>query len=292
MIYLLGSIFLSAFLTIGFKICQRLNISTFQVIVFNYITCITTGAIITGNSPFESTVLQKPWLPWAVVLGCCFILFFNLTARTVKTSGVAIAGVATKISLFIPFLFSVYYFGEPAGVVRFAGVAIAMGSVVMICYPSQTNNLQTSGRLTFLLPLILVLGTGFQDTLIKYSEQVHVPPQDVDAFLTTCFVVAGTVGVLLMGIALATGKIRLQPKAIPSGIAIGIPNYFSIWCMIAMLKFYPGASSVAIPINNMGILMVNTIVGYVVMKEKLPRVNMAGIGLAILAIWAITAGKA
>ena len=78
--------------------------------------------------------------------------------------------------------------------------------------------------------------------------------------------------------------------AILAGIIIGIPNYFSIWCLMKVLKLYYGHSSVVIPVNNMGIVLVSALVAGLVFKENIQRINWIGIILSILAICMIAFG--
>ncbi len=288
MLFLAGSVVFSTLLTVGFKICQRLRIDTFQSIIFNYLTCIIVGTVFGNSHPFYREVSANSWFPFALVLGCCFILFFNITALTVKTSGVAVAGVATKISLVIPFLFSIYYFNEIAGITKWAGISIAIVSVLLTGYVRQTGVGKGGGKMLWLLPFILFLGTGFQDTLIKFTEHNFVKPGQLDAFLVVCFIVAFSIGFILMLGALAVQRIKFDPKAIMAGICIGIPNYLSIWCLVKVLKIYPDESSFVIPVNNVAILLLNVLAGFFLFREKLSRLNIAGILLAIISILLIT----
>lgn len=289
MLLLAGSVVFSTLLTVGFKICQYRKIDTFQAIIFNYLTCIIAGTFFGSSHPFSKSVTNAQWFPWAIILGCCFILFFNITASTVKRSGVAVAGVATKISLVIPFLFSVYYFNETAGIIKIIGIALALVSVVLTFYVPGSIVKKRDSRLVWLLPIILFFGTGIQDALIKFTEHRFLIPEQLDAFLISCFITAFIIGALIMFVALITGKIRFDGKAIVAGIAIGIPNYLSIWCLVKVLKLYPQQSSFVIPVNNVAILLLNAIAGYFFFREKLSGINLAGIVLAIVAIFLITA---
>lgn len=288
MIFLAGSILFSAFLTIGFKICQRLGINTFHAIVFNYLTCVITGFVFGVSHPFNAGTVGKEWFPWAVILGCCFIVFFNLTALTVKRSGVAIAGVATKISLVIPFVFSLYYYGEGAGTLKWIGVMVALVSVILTCYQPGQATPKSLSPLLLLLPVLLFIGTGFQDTLIKFAEHGYLQPAELDAFLITCFVVAFSAGLILLIVSMAGGRVKLHRKAVLAGVCIGIPNYFSIWCLIKVLKLFPSNSSLIIPVNNIAIVLLNALAGYFLFREKLSRTNVTGIALAAVAIYLIT----
>lgn len=286
MLYLFGSVIFTTWLTVCFKIAERFQINAFQAIVANYFVCIITGSVLDTN-PFSGTqILGQPWLPWAVVLGCCFITFYNLTAITVRWAGVSIAGVATKISLVVPFLFALFFLQESASWLKWVGIAIAMVSVVFLSLPPQKQYRKKTPHafVVFLLPLVLFLGTGFQDTVIKWTELKYVAPVQLNVFLVCCFIVAFSVGFLIFLGLLLSKQILFQPKAVIAGVAIGIPNYFSIWFLIKALKAFPLHSSVILPVNNIGILLLNVLVGYFIFKERLSGNNLIGILLATLAI--------
>ncbi len=286
MLFLAGSIVFTTWLTVSFKIIQRLNIDSFQSIVINYFVCIITG--ITFGNTLESgkEILQFSWWPWAIVLGFCFISFFNLTAITVRVSGLSVAGVATKISLVIPFLFAVFFLNERTGMGKWIGVGLAMIAVVLTSIPANPiiNNRTKKKILFWVAPIILFLGTGFQDTVIKWTEWKYVLAEQLNLFLVACFIVAFSVGFVVLLILIRLQKILFQPKALIAGMIIGVPNYFSIWFLIKALKMYPADSSVIIPVNNVAILLLNVVVGYFVFKEKLSFLNFLGIILSVVAI--------
>jgi len=83
---------------------------------------------------------------------------------------------------------------------------------------------------------------------------------------------------------------KFDKRAIAAGILIGVPNYFSIWCLLKVLKDFAGNSSAIIPINNMGIVLFSTIAAFLLFKENLSKLNWLGILLSIAAIALIAFG--
>ena len=128
------------------------------------------------------------------------------------------------------------------------------------------------------------------DAMIKFVEQAFVNEQNQDIYLITAFASAAVVGICILAVQYITGKQRFDPRAIIAGLAIGIPNYFSIWCLMHALKGYTGNSSAVIPINNMGIVLISAMVAWLVFKEKLSWINWMGIILSLGAIALIAFG--
>lgn len=299
MIYLVGSIVLASYLTLSFKAVERLGIDNFQAIVFNYITCVITGSIVNGSFP-NSEAIHQSWFGWACFMGFVFIFLFNIVAFTAQKISVSAASVAYKLSLVIPFGFSIYLYNEKLTALKFLGIIVALVAVVLTCLPpkqkmpsdprTQPAVTKTNKYLLILMPVLLFIGSGLLDTMIKYVEQRYLDEANNNIYLITAFASAATIGAITLIILVISGRQKLSWKAMLAGAAIGIPNYFSIWCLLRVLKDYQGNSSAIIPINNMGIVLFSAIVAWLVFREKLSLINLTGIALAISAIALIAYG--
>ena len=294
MLFLAATIILTSYLTLSFKMLQRFNISNLQAIVFNYLTCVIVGSIVNGSVPFNNHIVFEPWFLWACIMGITFVLLFNLIAYTTQKMGVAVASVANKLSLVIPFTFSLYLYNESSSWVKIVGIILALTAVVLTCWPKrkqEANSLQSLTPLMWiLLPTILFLGSGFLDTMIKYVEQSFINEQNNNAYLITAFAVAFVSGFIIMLILFLKGKEKFDKRSILAGILIGIPNYFSIWFLLEVLKQHPGNSSAIIPIVNMGIVLFSSVMAWLIFKEILSVKNWAGILLSLAAISLIAYG--
>jgi len=304
MLYLIGCILITAYLTISFKIAERWNVNAFQAIVFNYVTCVITGSLFNGRFPLNAVNVQEPWFKWAALMGATFIILFNIVAFTSRHIGVAITAVAYKLSLVIPFVFSIWLYSEKVNFLRVAGIVMALMGVYFTVRPSRaeagrvghpTGVAHPAGKPRFnkwllIWPAVLFAGSGLLDTMIKYVEQLYLNDANRNDFLVMAFIFAAGFGVLLLAFELLTGRQRINYRSILAGIAIGLPNYFSIWCMVAALKQYPGNSSAIIPIINMGIVLSGTLAAVFLFRERLSLINCIGIILSLGAIALITFG--
>lgn len=292
MLLLLGSILFTSYLILSFKVCDRFGISTYQAIVFNYLTCIITGSIVNGYFPVNQHNIYEGWFKWAVIMGSIFIISFNMVALTARKSSVAAASVANKLSMVIPAAFSVWLYNESIGIIKIVGIIIALIAVVLI---SIHERKEEHHRFSWAVPLLiagLFFISGLLDTGIKYVENHFLTEDNKNDFLVSAFFFAGLIGTVLLSVQQFTGKQQLQPRAIIAGIAIGIPNYFSIWCLVKVLKKPPYSlqSSAIIPVNNIGILLCCSIIAFLFLNERLNKLNWLGIALSIVAIALITYG--
>lgn len=293
MLYLAGSIILTSYLTIAFKVCEKYKVSIFQAIVFNYITCVITGSFVNGSFPLNAEMMRTPWFAWACVMGVLFVSIFNIIGITAQKISVAVASVANKLSLIIPVVLSVYLYGESVAGWKLAGVILAMAAVILTCYPSRKKQNESGGathKWVYLLPVILFLGSGLLDALINHVQQQYVTEENKNAYLISGFLSAAVIGFCVLLFQYVTGKQKFAFRHLLAGIIIGIPNYFSIWCLVRFLKESPWQSSASIPVNNMGIVLFSSVVAWILFKEKLSKINWAGIVLSLLAIYLIAFG--
>ena len=293
MLLLLGSIILTSWLTLSFKVVERFNIPVFQAIVFNYITCVVTGSFVNGAFPVSSSTFGESWFKWSLLMGLMFVSIFNIVGFSAQKMGVAITSVANKLSLVIPFIFSIYLYNEEATSLKIVGVIVALAAVVLTCLPSSKGT-EPSGKpfhvMDLWLPVVLFISSGLLDTLIKYVEQTELNEANRNAYLITSFGVAAVFGSIALIVMLLTGKMKFDKRSIAAGIMIGVPNYFSIWCLVQVLKEYQGNSSAIFPINNMGIVLFSTVAAWILFKEQLSKLNWLGIVLSIAAIALIAFG--
>ena len=224
-------------------------------------------------------------------MGVVFISLYNLIGVTTQRIGVAVASVANKLSLVIPFIFSVILYNEELTALKIAGIAVALAAVVLTCYPKKNGEAGNKrGSWLYLLPVVIFIGSGLLDTMIKYVEQGYLNDSNKDQYLITAFSTAAVIGVVALLIKIFTGKTRLTYKGVLAGIMIGVPNYFSIWCLLQVLKQYAGNSSAIIPINNMGIVLFSAVMAWLMFKERLSALNWMGILLAVGSIALIAYG--
>ncbi|MCW3087020.1 MAG: hypothetical protein JWQ78_406 [Sediminibacterium sp.] len=293
MFYLIGSIVLTSYLTLAFKVCEQYKVNIFQAIVFNYITCVITGSIVNGSFPVDAEAVSTPWFRWACVMGVLFVSIFNIIGLTAQRLGVAVASVANKLSLIIPVMLSVYLYHETVKGWKLAGVILALAAVVLTCYQNKTQDAQksaTARKWEYFLPFILFIGSGLLDSLINHVQQQYVTEENRNAYLISGFLSAATIGMTILVIQYIRRRQQFAVKHLLAGIIIGIPNYFSIWCLVRFLKQSPWQSSASIPVNNMGIVLFSSVMAWLLFKEKLSRVNWAGILLSLIAIYLIAFG--
>lgn len=282
LIYLLLSIAASSFIFVIFKLFAHYEVNTLHAIIVNYIVaCICGLSLYTGHIAV-SEIPQQSWFYATVGLGILFIIVFNLMAFTTQQSGLSVVSVATKMSVVIPILLGVIYYKDELGTLKILGIILALVAVYLASV-KHTNGIQVKKE-NLVFPILVFIGSGAIDTSIKFLEEAYVGTQDVPIFSATIFGAAACIGILIISYQIVKGTSTYQFKNILAGIALGIPNYFSIYMLVQALRESPYNSSTLFTVNNVAIVLVSTFIGILLFKEKLLFKNWIGIGLAVVSI--------
>lgn len=289
MIALLLSILSSTAIYVVFKIFTRYNINTLHAIVVNYFVATICGILL---QPTEINIVQTTqysWFPFALALGVLFITVFNLMGITAQRNGLSVVSVAAKMSVVIPIIFGLIYYKESLGVYKFVGILVALVAVYLTSI-KNTEGLRIKAS-SIIFPLLVFLGSGVIDTAIKYLEGEYIGKDDVAIFSATIYAMAAFIGIITLTVHKIRGKFKFEWKNVLGGIALGIPNFFSVYFLVQALRSGIFESSGIFTINNVSIVMVSTLVGIMFFKEKIHIKNWIGILLAIVGILLITLGK-
>lgn len=282
MIYLLLSILSSSIIFVVFKLFKRFEVNTLQAIIVNYFIACSVGYFGFVEEANITEIPSKPWFYGTLILGLLFIIVFNLAAITTQRSGLSVVSVATKMSVAIPVLFGILYFNESTGILKIIGIFLALIAVYLSSIKARTGIAIKKKNLVY--PILVFIGSGLIDTLIKFIEAGYVNKTDVALFSSTIFSVAGTIGILVLIFQGFTGNLKITGRNILGGIALGIPNFFSIYFLVMALRNNGFESSTIFTINNVAIVLVSTLLGIILFKEKLITKNWIGIILAIISI--------
>ncbi|MCU0432767.1 MAG: EamA/RhaT family transporter [Bacteroidia bacterium] len=286
MIWLLISILTNTLLLLILKGFERVRVSTLQGVVFNYITAGLLGLLLSDVHLPVSELVQQPWAWVPPVLGSIFISVFLLVAYTAQKIGVSVATVANKMSLVIPVIAAVLLYDDELTAAKIIGIVLALVAVVFTS--KQQGGAAKGGWQLWVLPAVVFVGSGIIDALINYAQQQLVPPAHALLFSSCCFFTAFTLGGIVLAAQVVRGKEKLSFRNVLGGIVLGVPNLFSIWCIMRALDTGIMDSSTMYPVNNMGIVALSAIGAVLLFKEKLSKLNIAGLALALVAIAVMT----
>ena len=287
MTYLILSIFSSTGIFLVFKFLDQKNLPSFPVIIINYLVASIMGFLVNADQMQVSGILSAGWIPVSILIGFLFIVMFFLVARSSNEAGISVTTVASKMSVVFPIAFSIMI--DPSDqltILKGAAIVATLTGVLLTIYePGKT--LQARKR-TF-LPLVLFIGMGVVDSLVKYSQHHHVSDSDTALFSAVLFTMAFLTGMVILPFR-KEGITEFKRAAVWRwGILLGIVNFGSIYLMISALNHVNEFgvridSSIIYGANNIGIVSLSVLAGLFIFREKLRTVNWIGIVISTIAI--------
>jgi drug/metabolite transporter (DMT)-like permease len=284
LIFLFLSILFSTGLFVIFKYFGIYKIDVLKAIFINYIVAFSMGFLLAERQIPISEIYLEPWFPGALVLGALFISIFFVMAMTAQKNGVSVTSIAGKMSVVVPVLFGIILYDESVTFLKIAGIIIALVAVYLSSVREEAS--EKNGGLLF--PILLFIGSGTIDTLLKYVQLNYVADEDVSIFSGTLFGIAAIFGFIILGIKTIKKRTPFGRKNIIAGIVLGVPNYYSIVFIIKALQNEDFESSTLFTINNVAIVIVSTLVGLLLFREQFSLKNKIGVALAILGIVLVT----
>lgn len=282
MIYLLLSVLSSSVIFVIFKLFERFKINTLQAIIFNYFFAFSAGMLVDAQPLDPLKVFSEAWFLGTFFLGFMFIAVFYLAALTTQKSGLSVVSVATKMSVAIPVLFGIILYNESTGWIKVTGIILALVAVYLTSIKKKEGIKIKKRNLIF--PLLVFFGSGIIDTSLKFLETSYVAEADVALFSSTIFAIAGIIGVVILLFQKIRGNLNFSFKNVIGGVALGIPNFGSIYFLVLALRTEGMESSTIFPLNNVAIVMISTFLGILLFKERMLPKNWIGILLAVASI--------
>ena len=284
MIFLLLSILFSTGLFVIFKYFGIYKIDVLKAIFVNYIVAFSMGFFFAERQIPISEIYLQPWFSGALFLGALFVSIFFVMAMTAQKNGVSVTSIAGKMSVVVPVFFGIILYNESVTFLKIVGIIMALIAV----YLSSVKEEKSEKNGTLLLPILLFIGSGTIDTLLKYIQENYVADEDVSIFSGSLFGIAGVFAFLILVIKTIKKRESFGYKNIIAGIILGVPNYYSIIFLIKALQNKNFESSTLFTINNVAIVVVSTLVGLFFFKEKFSIKNKIGVAMAILGIILVT----
>ena len=282
MIWLLLSILFSSLLMIIFIFFKKYEINTFYAIVVNYLVCVLVALNFSIDYPWSA--YTTGWLPWAVLLGMFFISLFFLIARTAQTMGASVTSVSMKLGYIFPIIIAFTYYNESITAIKIIGIFLTILAVILTSFKKEKDSKKIDFKL-LIFPLIIFLGSGFADSVVQGVNNNYFQNGGNEMFVLVTFMSAFTFGFIAALVKMKKEKTNhFSKKTIIAGIILGVPNYFSIYMLFQALSVDLWEDSFVFPVNNIGIVVLSTLLALIIFKEKLNKYNILGLAMAITSI--------
>ena len=280
MINIIYTVVLFNILIVIFKLFERYNVDILQGLIINYLTAAICSYIYINDKIILKDIINADWIYHAIILGSLFVFIFHLFGYAIQKVGILIATLANKMSLMIPVSASIIlYPGDTLTITKSLTFILAMIGI----YLSSTNK----GRLKFnkkylWLVLFIFFSQGIADAIFSDFEQTF-PKKDQYTFYMTLFIASTLTGIVMLSIKSMTLSNKLQIKSLFWGIFFGITNFYSLIFFIKSLGEIN--NSIVFTLTSVGIVIISSLLGMIVFKERITKRNGAGILFCIITIY-------
>ncbi len=281
MIQLFACILSSSLIFVIFRLAKNYDCRLSTLITYNYLAATLLGLLLFRPYSELQPGEIPSWLPFGILNGLLFIGLFFLIGRSSQKAGITVTTLATKLSLVFPVFFSLIYFNETLTTIKTIGLLLAFIAIGLTVYK---KDLRKTNLLFILLPLIIFVGSGLVDSIVKYVQAIKISSTQSALYTTVVFLVAFICG-LIISIVSGKSKLSVHPPTLLLGTLLGVVNFGSLYFLIEALNKSGMKSSLVFTVNNMSIVALSAILGWYLFKEKMNRLNFAGLILALISIY-------
>ncbi len=280
MIYIFISVCFSVFVSILLKLARRYNIDTKQAITWNYsIAGLLTWLIYRPALPPLNTGLMPAYITLGILLPSLFVIL----ALSVRFTGIVRTDVAQRLSLFIPVLAAFLIFGEDYSPVKIAGIILAF-IAIGFSIPWQKKEKKISP--SWIYPVIVFVGMGLIDILFKQIARTQAIPFTSSLFIV--FILAFLFSLTGLIYLYFIKKTRFSLINLICGWILGIANFGNILFYLKAHQALSNSPAMVFSAMNIGVIVLGSLVGVLIFREKLSRLNYVGILLALISILLIS----
>lgn len=280
MLYILFSVVCSVIVSIILKLLPKYRIDVRQAIAGNYLVASVLAVVLLQSRP---TLLMHFSFDaaWQVLLALAVLLpsIFLVMAKSVNTVGIIRTDVAQRLSLIIPLIAAFTLFGEQLSWQKSAG--LLLGLIAILAIVQKPDSSKTSASY-WRWPALVFLGLGLIDVLFKRLAQLsHVAFSDV---LLATFILAFIVLVIYNLGRYLRKQAHWQWRNITAALLIGFFNFGNIVFYIKAHQQLHSSPALVFATMNIGVIVLASVLGVGLFKERLSKQNYAGLILAVIAI--------
>ncbi len=275
MLFLILSIICSVTVGVIFKVARKYTISHTQIVTWNYVLAFTL-CYLSFNPDLNTVETTVPWGLY-IVIGILLPSIFLFLAASIKHMGIVKTDAAQRLSLFIPILAAWLLFKEQFNILKISAFVLAIPALLLILTKNTENTKNKWGY-----PAVVLIGFGVIDILFKQiATYTNLP------YTTSLFIILGIAMCIMITVVtyeVILKKVTLNIHNILFGGLVGIFNFGNILFYLKAHQEFSKSPSTVFAGMNMGVIIIGSLVGVLIFKEKLSKMNLLGLFLALIAI--------
>jgi drug/metabolite transporter (DMT)-like permease len=275
MLFLILSILCSVSVGVLFKIARNSVSSNTQIIATNYVFALAL-CYLSFPTNLEAIGMTAPWGIYAI-LGVLLPSIFLLLAASIKHMGIVKTDAAQRLSLFIPILAAWFLFREEFNILKVGAFIVAFPALLLLLAKPSDNIENKWGY-----PAAVLLGFGVIDILFKQIAAYTALPYTTSLFVIFGIALLITLAAVVYEVSL--NNVKISGRNILFGSLVGIFNFGNILFYLKAHQAFAKNPSTVFAGMNMGVIIIGSLTGLFVFKEKLTKINFAGLILAFIAV--------
>jgi drug/metabolite transporter (DMT)-like permease len=283
MLYLFLAILGSGVIPVIFRAFDKLGVNLFWAIPANYVTCVLIGNIWAGDSLGLAILPQQSWIGFAAVQGILLAVNFYLLAYTAQRAGVAVAALASRLSVAIPSLLAFVLYGDSLTPVKIAGLCAAL-LALYLCTAPEKNSSATPARLFQFMPILVFITFGCYFSILKYLQTYYLDGSSYHLYVMSGFAFSFASSIIIGAARRVFAPGGFGAKHILAGIFLGVINYIAVYALLEVLALKGWESSQLFPIYSVGVVAVSAVLAMLAFRERLSKQKMAGLAVGLAAV--------
>lgn len=279
MLFLILSILCSVTVGVIFKLGRNYSLTISQVVSWNYVMALLLCYFFftIDLTMIDSTAPWEIYIPLGILLPTVFLFL----AASIKNMGIVKTDAAQRLSLFIPILAAWLLFDEAFNSTKLVAFLIALPALLLILNKKTDNH-----NNNWIYPAVVLVGFGAIDILFKQIALATSLP-----FTTSLFITFGVSLIVIIAVVvyeLIAKKATLKRNNLFFGAVVGLFNFGNILFYLKAHQAFAKNPSTVFAAMNMGVIIIGSLVGVLLFKEKLNTKNYIGLAFALIAIVLIT----
>ena len=282
MIFLCLAIVCSAALPLLFRAFHDWRVNVFWAIPANYLTCVVVGLVFTGVSSAIVEVASQSWFIFAILQGTILAVNFFLLAYTAQRAGVAVAALASRLSVAIPAILAFPLYGDSLTFLKVLGLTGSLLSLYLCT--AQGDGTRPKNLWQRYLPILVFVTFGCYFSLLKFAQTHYLDHASYHLYVMSAFFFA-----FALSLVAALGKTlrasaNLRTFDVAGGVALGLFNYGAVYFLITVLGMKEWESSQVFPIYSVGVVAISSLLAVLLFEERLSRLKTIGLVVGLGAV--------
>ncbi|MEE2716786.1 MAG: hypothetical protein VX610_05100 [SAR324 cluster bacterium] len=269
-----GSVFNAAFV----KWCESRKIDTVGVIASNYLSASLVGWAFVGWDGWPGLSVETVGL--GIGGGLLWPGAFLMLRWGIQRYGLSLSLSASRLSLGIPVTFGVFFLDEPLTQWIVVGLGCTLLALWGLRPTSNPSIIGLDWRALGYFPVLMVT----MGTVSLWTNLFNTWGPKPEHFLYVTLVFSFSLVFSLL--TLAVWKRPVPLSSFLWGQLLGLTNFMVIGGLLGALRseLFIGHSAVAYTLHSVSVVLLGTLVGVGIWRERMSRRNWVGIGFAVAAV--------